>query len=95
MKRMLLSNVEKLKRKYNIDLLRQVRYCRDEIRGVVQQDRDSGYSDDEIESKMGDYLDEIYESYFKTAEEEYGLSEEEFDYIYQVFEDIEGKIEGI
>lgn len=92
MKRVVLSQLEQLKRKYSLDQLRQAKYCRDEIRGLVLQDRNLGYSDDEIENRMGDYLDEVYESYQQYSEHELGLPEKDFDYIYTVLEDIDEPI---
>ena len=92
MKKAILSPLEVLKRKYSRSLLSEIAYCRDEIRGLVGQDRASGYSDDEIEAKMGDYLDEVYSDYFHVAANEYGVTEEEFDYIYQILEDIDGPV---
>lgn len=93
MKRLKSTGLDLLKRKYSIDALLQVKFCRDEIRGIKQPEIDGGYDEIEVENRIGDYLDEIYEEYQEVAEREYGLSEEEFDYIYQVMEDIPGLIE--
>lgn len=92
MKRLIISNLNQLKQKYSSDLLRLVRYCRDEIRGIANQYRNVGYDDDEIEEKIGNYLDEIYKDYLLTAQNEYFVTEEEFDNIYSILEDIEGPV---
>ena len=93
MKKLLLNSIDRLRRKYSYDCLKQVSYCRDEIRGLANQYRRRGYDDEEIEKKIGNYLDEVYNDYLEVAEEQYGLSEDEFDFIYNVMEDIDGPIE--
>lgn len=93
MKKLRLSGLDALKKKYSTDVLLQVKFCRDEIRGIKFAEIDCGYDEVEVEDRIGDYLDEIYEEYLKIAEEEYGLTEEEFDSIYEIMEDIPGLVE--
>ena len=83
------SDIETLRRKYSDDLIQLIVYCRDEIRGLKFSQIDSGYDEAEVEETIGDELDEIYEAYFKDAQETYGISEPEFDYIYQYFEELD------
>ena len=92
MKRVLRTPLDQLKQKYTLDQLKQVLWCRDDIRGLVAQDRAMGYDDADIEARMGDYLDEVYDSYQQRAESKYGLSEEEFEQIYTILEGIEGRV---
>lgn len=92
MKRLMKYPLDQLKQKYTTDQIRQVLYCRDDIRGLVAQDRAMGYDDEDIERRMGDYLDEVYDSYQKRAESRYGLTEEEFEQIYVVLEGIAGRV---
>ena len=60
MKRLILNSLEGLKRKYSYECLRQVSYCRDEIRGIANQYRMRGLDDEVVEQKIGNYLDEAY-----------------------------------
>ena len=87
MKRLVISELDKLKRKYSLDLLQYVKYCRDEIRGLKMERIDQGYDESEVEDQIGTYLDEVYGEYFNHAQEEFNVSEEEFDHIYQVLEE--------
>lgn len=88
----LLNSVEGLKQKYCYDCLRQVSYCRDEIRGLTNQYRRRGFGNEVIEQEMGDYLDEVYSDYLEVAQDYHGLTEEEFDHIYNVMEEIDGPV---
>lgn len=90
--RMTSPELESLKKEYSTEELKSVLYCRDEIRGLVWQDRAMGYSDEEIEESMGKYLDEVYNSYQESAYVDYGISEKEFDRIYTIMEDIDGLV---
>lgn len=92
MKRLLTDSFAELKKLYSADQIREVGYCRDEIRGLANQYRRRGYDDSEIEEVIGDYLDEIYEVYQKSAGEDFGLTEAQFDEIYSILEDIDGPI---
>jgi len=91
MKRQIYSKIDKLKKRFSADQIRQVKYCLGEIRGLKNQY--FGYDDDEIEAKIGDYLDETYEIYQKCALRDTGLAEEDFDYIYRVLDSLEGPIQ--
>lgn len=93
MKRLRISKIDLLKRKYSSDVLLQVKCCRDEIRSIKFNEIEVGYDESEVEERIGDYLDDIYESYLKIAEEEYGLTEQEFDNIYETMEEVPGLIE--
>ena len=84
------SKITQLRKQFTDEQLQEVKNCRDEIRGLVWQDRELGYSDDEIEETMGDYLDEVYESYQQSAYVNYDLSENDFERIYRVLESIDG-----
>ena len=77
---------------YTIEQLKQVLYCRDDIRGLVAQDRAMGRSDADIEMRMSDCLDEVYDSYQQRAESKYELPREKFDQIYTILEGIAEKV---
>ena len=62
-----------------------VKHCVSDIQGLVRQKRLAGYDDDYIETHMGSYLDEIYEAYQKSTEEEFGMIPEDFEKLYTLY----------
>ena len=80
--------LERFKRIYSEWQLRPVRQCRDEIRAIKAQW--FGYDDDYIESKIGDYLDQVYEAYQQDTVEKGLLTADEFDSIYEVIDRVKG-----
>lgn len=85
-----ITMLRQLQHNYDDRILQEIIYCRDEIRGLKSQW--FGYDDEEIESNIGNYLDEVYDSYKAPLVERGLISDSEFDRIYSIVECIPGKI---